>query len=76
MTMYKHAFSFGVFQKCYEEVENISLYKLKIFVFVLFTSLLQQLKAQGSPVSPRVVAQQIEANIPSNDVIEKVNTYK
>ncbi|XP_030836351.1 arginine--tRNA ligase, cytoplasmic-like [Strongylocentrotus purpuratus] len=33
----------------------------------------QQLKAQGSPVSPRVVAQQIQANIPSNDVIEKVD---
>ncbi|XP_063955150.1 arginine--tRNA ligase, cytoplasmic-like [Lytechinus pictus] len=33
----------------------------------------QQLKAQGSPVSPRVVAQQILANIPPNDVIEKVD---
>ncbi|XP_071492205.1 arginine--tRNA ligase, cytoplasmic-like [Diadema antillarum] len=33
----------------------------------------QQLKAQGTSVSPRVVAQQIQANIPSNDVIEKVD---
>lgn len=32
----------------------------------------QQLKAQGASVSPRVVAQQIQANIPPNDIIEKV----